>query len=69
MRKKVQKWKEEQKILSKLSKIIPITSKMMSLNCEYTPQKCSVILHRLVEKKKVKVHRFNFSSSIWYTKI
>ena len=69
MKKKVQKWKEEQKILSKLSKTIPITAKMVSLNCEYTPQKCAIILHRLIEKKKVETHQYNFNSSIWYTKI
>ena len=69
MRKKVQKWKEEQKILSKLSTTIPMTSKMVALDCEYTPQKCAIILHRLVEKKKVQIHRYNFNSSIWYTKI
>jgi DNA-binding Lrp family transcriptional regulator len=65
LRIKIKRWKEEQKILSLLNKHIPQTLKIISLRCDYTPQKCTAILMRLVECGKVrKVELFNTK---WYT--
>lgn len=61
---KVKHWKEEQKILSLLTKNIPQTVKILSLRCNYTPQKCAVILHRLIERQKVK--RIKLLGKYWY---
>lgn len=64
MRLEVKWWKEEQKILSSLNNKLPLTAKMLSFINEYTPQKNSVILCRLVEKNKI--IRYKWNKKYWY---
>ncbi len=64
MKLKIKWWKEEQKVLCSLNNKIPLTAKMLSFINEYTPQKNSAILFRLVEKNKA--IRYKWNKKYWY---